>query len=367
MELAEGNVGLAFALVIGAGLCTCLGSLMVFCSNLANTQLLAGSLGVSAGVMLYVSFGEIFMSKSVDAFNEHYSNAGYPDADGQALRSATYCFFGGMAFIALLNSVVSYIEHRFGGKDASSQQDMPLPQAAPIAQHQQLKVIDTLPQSTSAQTLMPKASETVSTASESSPDSLPADPEAQQVVIEASSELNLQVSEKIPLEIPNNVQEIIERSGHHNGLNRMGIMTGVAIAIHNFPEGLATFVAALGDPNAGFALALAIALHNIPEGVCVAMPVYYATGSKWKGFFWSFLSGITEPIGGVVGYLILWNSVTPLTYAILFGMVGGMMVYISLRELLPMALKYDPEDKVTTMGLFAGMVVMAASLLVFTA
>jgi len=359
MEMAEGNVGLAFALVIGAGLCTCLGSLMVFCSNLANTKLLAGSLGVSAGVMLYVSFGEIFMSKSVSAFNEHYSNAGDPNADGQALRSATYCFFGGMAFIAILNSVVSFIEHRFGGdapSGGSCHQDPSLPQAAPVAQHQELKLSAQL--SASAQSLVPKAS-AVTSASESSPDSTSVDCEALEVAVEASSA-------ELQLEIPNNVQEIIDASGHHNGLNRMGIMTGIAIAIHNFPEGLATFVAALGDPSAGFALALAIALHNIPEGVCVAMPVYYATGSKWKGFFWSFLSGVTEPIGGIVGYLILWNSVTPLTYAILFGLVGGMMVYISLRELLPMALKYDPEDKVTTMALFCGMVVMAASLLVFT-
>lgn len=147
---------------------------------------------------------------------------------------------------------------------------------------------------------------------------------------------------------------------------RAGIMTGLAIAIHNFPEGLATFVATLAEPKAGVALAIAIALHNIPEGVCVAMPIYYATGSKWKGFFWSFLSGVTEPIGGLVGYLILWNNVTALTYGILFGMVGGMMVYIALRDLLPTALKYDTEDKVTTSSLFVGMVVMAASLLVFT-
>ncbi len=80
-------------------------------------------------------------------------------------------------------------------------------------------------------------------------------------------------------------------------LKRMGLLTGLAIALHNFPEGLATFVATLSNPSLGLALAIAIALHNIPEGVCVSMPVYYATGSKWKAFMWAFLSGVSEPIG----------------------------------------------------------------------
>ena len=75
------------------------------------------------------------------------------------------------------------------------------------------------------------------------------------------------------------------------------LLIGLAIAIHNFPEGLATFVATLSSPSLGVALAIAIALHNVPEGVCVAMPVYYATGSKWKGFLWALLSGISEPFG----------------------------------------------------------------------
>ena len=91
-------------------------------------------------------------------------------------------------------------------------------------------------------------------------------------------------------------------------LKNMGILTAIAIGIHNFPEGLATFIAALADAKLGGALAIAIAIHNVPEGICVAMPVYYATGSKWKGFWWSFISGVTEPIGGLVGYLILHGN-----------------------------------------------------------
>ena len=149
-------------------------------------------------------------------------------------------------------------------------------------------------------------------------------------------------------------------------LKNMGAMTALAIALHNFPEGLATFVAALADMKLGLALAVAVAVHNIPEGACVAMPVYYATGSKWKGFWWSFVSGVSEPIGGLFGYLVLYgNAMSDVAYGALFGVVGGMMVYISLKELLPTALKYDPHDQHVTNCMFAGMAVMALSLILF--
>ena len=149
-------------------------------------------------------------------------------------------------------------------------------------------------------------------------------------------------------------------------LKNMGAMTALAIALHNFPEGLATFVAALADMKLGLALAVAVAVHNIPEGACVAMPVYYATGSKWKGFWWSFVSGVSEPIGGLFGYLVLYgNAMSDVAYGALFGVVGGMMVYISLKELLPTALKYDPHDRYVTNCMFAGMAVMALSLILF--
>ena len=118
--------------------------------------------------------------------------------------------------------------------------------------------------------------------------------------------------------------------------------------------------------NMGAMTALAIALHNFPEGACVAMPVYYATGSKWKGFWWSFVSGVSEPIGGLFGYLVLYgNAMSDVAYGALFGIVGGMMVYISLKELLPTALKYDPHDRYVTNCMFAGMAIMALSLILF--
>lgn len=161
---------------------------------------------------------------------------------------------------------------------------------------------------------------------------------------------------------PENVATILsaERRG---GLHRTGLVTALTIAIHNFPEGLATFVVAVGDPVAGYALAIAIALHNIPEGICVAMPVYYATSSKWQAFGWTVLAGVAEPIGGLVGYFILWNSTTPLTLGIMFSAVAGMMVYISFQELIPEALRFDPENSVTMRFLFLGMAVVATSLI----
>ena len=148
-------------------------------------------------------------------------------------------------------------------------------------------------------------------------------------------------------------------------LIRMGLMTALAIGIHNFPEGLATFVATLSDAYVGAALAVAIAIHNIPEGLCVAIPVYYATGNRMKAFGWAFLSGISEPIGAGIGWLILKDEMTDQAFGILFGLVGGMMVMISLQELIPTAVRYDPGDKVTTNTIFIGMAVMALSIVLF--
>ena len=156
-----------------------------------------------------------------------------------------------------------------------------------------------------------------------------------------------------------------EQAGGDQKLVRMGLMTAVAIGIHNFPEGLATFVATLSDPAVGASLAVAIAIHNIPEGLCVAIPVYYATGNRWKAFGWALLSGVSEPIGAAFAWIILKDIMSELVYGILFGLVAGLMVNISIHELIPTAVRYDPIDKVTTSAIFAGMAVMATSLIIF--
>jgi len=148
-------------------------------------------------------------------------------------------------------------------------------------------------------------------------------------------------------------------------LIHMGINTAVAIGLHNFPEGLATFVAALNDPRVGGVLAVAIGIHNIPEGLCVALPIYYATGNRCKAFVWACVSGISEPFAALLGWAVLANSFSDDLYAVLFGVVAGMMVVISTKELLPTAHRYDPDDSVVTYSYIGGMCIMALSLVLF--
>jgi ZIP family zinc transporter len=145
---------------------------------------------------------------------------------------------------------------------------------------------------------------------------------------------------------------------------RMGMLTALAITIHNFPEGLATFTSSVKDPSLGIAIAVAVAIHNIPEGIAVSIPVYYATGDKKKAFRLSFLSGLSEPLGALIGYLILFRFFNDVVFGVLFAMVAGIMVFISLDELLPTAREYG-EAHLSIYGLIAGMLVMAVSLLLF--
>ena len=169
-------------------------------------------------------------------------------------------------------------------------------------------------------------------------------------------------------ENPHEVHTVEEMDGnseeHKNNLMRMGLFTALAIAIHNFPEGLATFTAALSDPNLGIPIAVAIAIHNIPEGIAVAVPLFYATGSRRKAFKWSLLSGLSEPIGAIVGFLLLYRFFNDTVFGLIFAAVAGIMVYISLDELLPSAREYG-EHHLSIYGLISGMAVMALSLLLF--
>jgi ZIP family zinc transporter len=152
-------------------------------------------------------------------------------------------------------------------------------------------------------------------------------------------------------------------------LIRMGLFTALAIGIHNFPEGLATFLAALHDPGLGLAIAIAIALHNIPEGISVSVPIFYATGNRGKAFTYSFLSGLAEPVGAGIAYLAIrfflgstTEVIPPQLMGVMFGGVAGIMVYISLDELLPTSRAYGKGHD-SLFGLIGGMVVMALSLL----
>ncbi len=267
----EGNVLFALGLTMFAGLSTGIGSAMAFFTKTTNTRFLSTALGFSAGVMIYVSFTEI-LGKSFELLQESH---GLSTGSWYAVLS----FFGGIAIIAIIDSLVPTFENP----------------------HEIRKVEDI---------------------------------------------------------------RLHDESGKKSGLMRMGLFMALAIAMHNFPEGLATFAAGMTDPTIAIPIAVAIAIHNIPEGIVVSVPVYYATGNRRKAFFLSFASGLAEPIGGLIGYLFLSAVFNEAILGVLFGGVAGIMVFISVDELLPTAREYGHHHH-AIYGLIGGMAVMAVSLLLF--
>ncbi len=264
------SVIFAFSLTLFAGLSTGVGSALSLLTKKTSTRFLSVALGFSAGVMIYVSFVEIFV-KARDAL-----------ISVLGVKGGTWATVGGFFFGMFLIAVIDK--------------------------------------------LIPSA------------------------------------------ENPHEIHTVEEMDGkseaHKSNLMRMGLFTALAIAIHNFPEGLATFTAALSDPSLGIPIALAIAIHNIPEGIAVAVPIFYATGSRKKAFKLSFLSGLSEPVGALIGYLLLFRFFNDAMFGFIFAAVAGIMVYISLDELLPSAREYG-EHHLSIYGLIAGMAVMALSLLLF--
>ena len=144
-------------------------------------------------------------------------------------------------------------------------------------------------------------------------------------------------------------------------LKRSGLLFALAVGIHNFPEGMAVFSAGLAQSTIGISIALAVAIHNIPEGITVSVPIYHATNSRKKAFFWSFLSGLAEPAGALVAYLVLLPFISATLISFLFAAVAGIMVFITFDELLPLAEEYG-EHHLVIGGLIGGMLIMAASL-----
>jgi len=384
---SDDNVGVAIALVCGAGAATALGASVVFFPSLvklASKRVLASSLGISAGVMIYVSFVEIF-TKSVDAFVES------GQSDGHAHQLAALCFFCGVASMMVLDILVKFltgetgagahahghsagahghghIDNRtdgFGGEvesqvlDADSNPVISVPHcmgclgdpAAEVDKWHQLAEKDNQKQKNSCGGTGEVTPSMVSGVGNELPDK---DEMSDTEAPESSITIDL-----------SKVKDAEEEE--RKNLKRMGINTALAIAIHNFPEGLATFVAALDDPSVGAVLAIAIGIHNIPEGLCVALPIYYATGDRKKAFLWGVLSGVSEPVAALLGWAVLATSFSQSMYAVLFGLVSGMMVIISLKELLPTAHKYDPNDTVVTLSLIFGMIIIAVSLILFVA
>lgn len=256
---------IAFLLTLFAGLSTGIGSLIALIAKRTNTNFLSFALGLSAGVMIYVSFMEM-LPNSLDLLTQEFG-----------AKSATlytiFGLFGGIAFIALIDFLV--------------------PESA-------------------------------------------------------------------------NPHEIhgVEEMRNHKRLKHTGIITAITIAIHNFPEGIATFMSALNSLEIAIPITVAIAIHNIPEGIAVAVPIYHATGSRKKAFWLSFSSGLAEPVGAIIAFLFLLPFWNPVLDAFILSAVAGIMIFISLDELLPSAGKYG-KHHLSIIGLVIGMAVMAISLYLF--
>jgi len=295
------NVWFALGLTVFAGLATGVGSVIAFFANRTNYRFLSVSTGFSAGVMLYVSFVEIFY-KGVGALTEAYG-----EYWGHWINAAS--FFGGMFLIGIIDNLI--------------------PSAAnPHETHAEEEIAPLH------------------------------DPTAPLPDFDAVAQAGREVTPGVH-----------DHGGRQRKLLRMGLFTALVIAIHNFPEGLAIFLVALQDPSLGVAIAVAIALHNIPEGISVSVPIFYATGNRKKAFAYSFLSGLAEPVGAGIAYLALRfavggeSGVIPSqAMGILFGGIAGIMVYISLDELLPISRAYGKGHE-SVFGLLGGMGVMALSLL----
>jgi zinc transporter, ZIP family len=296
------EVWMAMGLTLFAGMATGIGSIIAFAAKRTNYRFLSVATGFSAGVMLYVSFVEI-LAKGGQALAAAYGEYWGAWANAGA-------FFSGILLIGLIDKLIPAAEN-------------------PHEIHSEAE-------------LEPLHKRTVSEVAASAGNS----------------------------DSANATEHIVSGQNHkQRKLLRMGLFTALAIAIHNFPEGLATFLAALQDPQLGVAIAVAIALHNIPEGVSVSVPIYYATGNRRKAFCYSVLSGLAEPFGAVIGYLLILyffggssGAIPPEIMGMLFGGIAGVMVYISLDELLPTSRAYGKGHD-SLFGLMGGMLVMALSLL----
>lgn len=350
--LTADKVGLAMGLTIGAGLCTTIGAFLVFFANLANRKFLAGSLGFSAGVMIYLSFVELLADEAIQEFEEHGVSS------NRAFMYANLCFFGGILVTYGLDLVVHSL---LKGKPDMHHADLEL-----MSQVEGRPAAD---QNVAAEEVVDgEAQAGVAGDDETVPEDFVEDilhPTERAVSrVEGMPEHDVQ---RLAYLYEQDKEAGIEAaSKHYSRLDKSSLVTALAVGLHNFPEGLAVFFATIADGRLGGALAVAIAVHNVPEGVAVALPVYYSSKSKLKAFLWCFWSGMAEPLGGLLGWLILAVAdESALALGIMFGLVAGMMVYISIQELFVTALAYDPKNKLTGHLSFAGMFVMALSLVLF--
>ncbi|DBA04662.1 TPA: hypothetical protein N0F65_012245 [Lagenidium giganteum] len=318
MSVASGsdnNVALAFLLTTAAGFATVVGGFIVFSKRLlsaANPLSLAVALSVSAGVMLFISLVELFNNAVTNFAEGIKDNKKTPEMiNGCAWLYATLFFSGGIVLIYVIDVIV----HKL----------------TPAAEQHEIEHLN-LPQVLAAE--------------------------------ERKKLAEKQGDGKV--ESANEQEDEVVNDGTRAHLKRMGILSAIAIGIHNIPEGIATYVGSTQNSKVGFSLAVGIGLHNIPEGIAVAAPIYFATGSRWRGIFWCVVSAMAEPFGGVLAWLAIGDGVNPVVQGALFGVVCGIMVCISVKELLPTAIKLaGPNTAVVTLGVFLGMFIMVTSMVLF--
>ncbi|MDR1138863.1 MAG: zinc transporter ZupT [Clostridiales bacterium] len=305
------EVFLAFLMTLIAGVSTGIGSIIALFAKRTNTKFLSFSLGFSAGVMVYVSMIEIFF-KSLDALTVSFGNkVGY--------LWTIIAFFGGMVLVGTIDRLIPQRTNLHEYQSTPARKDV--------------DVLETTRQYLEHMSSLDNVQDTL-------------------VSSGAMQSTGLRLDSRV------------DDSTLSKSLMRTGTLTALAIAIHNFPEGIATFISALQDTAIAIPIVIAISIHNIPEGIAVSAPIYYATGNKKKAFWYSFVSGLTEPIGALLAYLILMPFISDTVFGILFAMVAGIMVFISLDQLLPSARAYG-HHHLAVYGLVAGMMVMAISLWLF--
>eukprot|EP00123_Amoebidium_parasiticum_P019265 comp24401_c0_seq1/m.46669 comp24401_c0_seq1/g.46669 ORF comp24401_c0_seq1/g.46669 comp24401_c0_seq1/m.46669 type:complete len:306 (-) comp24401_c0_seq1:767-1684(-) len=295
----EGSVGVGLLLTTLAGGATLLGGLVVCSERLLRVagkeSFLAAAMALAGGVMVYVSFVDIFPTSI-----QHFEKAGYGKGDANLLT--TLALFAGVLVVVLLDMIVHRISPDLD-HDHVDTGHVPLSATDPD-EEDSCASLDPFPDG-------------------SQKDTLPA---------------------------------------HDPHLHRAGLLTALAITLHNFPEGMATFAASLDSPKFGVILALAIAIHNIPEGLAVAVPLYFSTNSKVQALTYCLISAVAEPIAALVTWGVLGTYVSDALFGWLFGGVGGIMAHVALAELLPAARRHDPKGNVATWWMVVGMAVMAASL-----
>ncbi|ETP02171.1 hypothetical protein F441_20728, partial [Phytophthora nicotianae CJ01A1] len=314
-------VAVAFALNIAAGAATILGGMVIFSKRLvylANPLSLAVALSVSSGVMMFISLVEIF-SESVNLLKEglYTEDMTEETATGHGWLAATACFAVGIALIYIIDVVV----HK-------------------LSPEHEITEIENLGD-------VRESMDQFESEKKSAKTSTPC--------------LEAQVQTPEPTGYYIKMDEQAKKA-----LQRMGVLSALAIGIHNLPEGIATYVGAIQNSSVGFSLAVGIGLHNIPEGIAVAAPIYFATGSRWRGIMWCAISAVAEPIGGLIAWLAIGDGMDPVSEGVLFGIVCGIMVCICVKELIPTSYKFAKDKThIVAVGTFAGMFIMVASLTLF--